>query len=542
LEWRRPRCLLLLLLLSTAVVFCHAFASSYLVWDDDAFIRDNLIYGLDFTTAVSRSFSSFFLGDYLPLTLLSYWAEIKLFGFNAALQHTTNLLLHLANIALLFTVLRRQKHAAAFALTVAALFALHPLQTEVAMWVSERKSLLSVFLMLLAMLCSQAALRARRPRLLYGLCIALFAASLLCKATCIALPFILILGDWAYEGMSLTQATKRHLPLFLLVPAEAVVRLMAHFGSLQSAPMTATLDWLLPLRALNALSFYLEKYFLPVDLSPIYPNFNQWHYPSLHAQVFVLALAVVAYAWSKSRDRSYLYFGALFLLFLAPVLQIIPRGNYVNDRYMYVPIIGLTSIVLLLVRDLGRSPKGEKLEPTALALLVVSALGVASYERSKAWVDNTTFWKDAVKKAAFSAIPYENLAVEYYADSATDPDKLTLATSLLEQAIAIKGGDEIAAYNALAAVYGDKLKNDEKAESLLKQAIDLYPGYFDTFLLRLNLGRIQERRQRPSEAAATFSQLIADVEARNDSRLRSTLEAAKDRLAAIRAIRAPESP
>src|SRR6202011_406768 len=84
--------------------------------------------------------------------------ELKAWGF-----HLTNVLLHCANVVLLFVVLGRMTGAVWRSALVAALFAVHPLHVESVAWVAERKDVLSTFFGLLALLIYVCSVQERRP-------------------------------------------------------------------------------------------------------------------------------------------------------------------------------------------------------------------------------------------------------------------------------------------------------------------------------------------------------------------------------------------
>ena len=66
--------------------------------------------------------------------------------------HLTNLLLHTANVLLLFLALRRLTGAVWRSASVAALFAVHPAHVESVAWVAERKDVLSGLFWMLTLL------------------------------------------------------------------------------------------------------------------------------------------------------------------------------------------------------------------------------------------------------------------------------------------------------------------------------------------------------------------------------------------------------
>src|SRR5262249_2189975 len=78
-----------------------------------------------------------------PLTWMSHMADASIYGNKPGGHHLTNLLLHTANVVLVFLVLGQMTGSTWRSALVAALFAWHPLHVESVAWVSERKDVLS---------------------------------------------------------------------------------------------------------------------------------------------------------------------------------------------------------------------------------------------------------------------------------------------------------------------------------------------------------------------------------------------------------------
>ena len=81
-------------------------------------------------------------GSYRPMVTLSYMLDGLIWGGRPFGFHLTNLLLHLANVLLLFTIARRLGAAATAAFLGAGLFAVHPAFTEVVAFPNYREDLL----------------------------------------------------------------------------------------------------------------------------------------------------------------------------------------------------------------------------------------------------------------------------------------------------------------------------------------------------------------------------------------------------------------
>ncbi len=151
------------------------------------------------------------LGRTRPVLMLSFWLQLRVFGLEPYSYHIANLVLHLANSALVFLILRRLMDRAApgegriklLSAFGAALFLLHPLQTESVSYVASRSEVLSATFLLGAF----AVFLHRRGEAISflpaGTALALFAAAFLTKEHTAVLPALFLLTDYYwYPGFS----------------------------------------------------------------------------------------------------------------------------------------------------------------------------------------------------------------------------------------------------------------------------------------------------------------------------------------------------
>ena len=135
---------LIVLAAVTLALYLPVFQNDFVNYDDPDYVTENahVQTGLNWSD-VKWAFTTGHASNWHPLTWLSHMLDCQLYGLNPAGHHASNLILHTANVLLLFWVLWRltgRLWACAF---VAALFAWHPLHVESVAWVSERKDVLT---------------------------------------------------------------------------------------------------------------------------------------------------------------------------------------------------------------------------------------------------------------------------------------------------------------------------------------------------------------------------------------------------------------
>jgi tetratricopeptide (TPR) repeat protein len=454
----------------TALVYVPALGNDFVNWDDNDYVYTNqqLLKG------TLGSLASFWLdqdaagaprlpsvqGNYHPLTMTSLGADLALSGRDSPKRperetdlapgvfHVTNVLLHLANTALVFffvTALlgtlpesRRLGNplaAVPTAFVAALLFGITTMHVESVAWVSERKDVLYTFFFLLALLLYLRYQRDGR-RLHYAGTLAAFLAALLSKGQAVTLAPTLVAVDWLLDRRVTRRTVLEKVPFFALALIFGVIatHLQAAYGNLLEGSFRPPV-LLRPLVASYALVQYVVKLALPFGLLAFYPySLALAHRAALYAVYLPAALAMLAaIAYGRRRAPLLAFGGAFFVLNVAPVLQFLPVGRAVMaDRYTYVPSIGLFLCAGALgAAALSRWPRRAAVLQAAFAVYVVG-IGVVSAGRAAVWRDSLTLWTEELAHNPESAVAYTNIAAYYFATG-----DLTHALERIDHAIAL---------------------------------------------------------------------------------------------------------
>jgi hypothetical protein len=415
------------LLAATLALYLSTARNSFVNYDDNRYITDNLRVQAGMTWSTFQwAWTTFEQANWHPVTWLSHALDCQLFGLNAAGHHLMNAALHAVNVALLFLLLVAATEKSGRSLLVATLFAVHPLNVESVAWAAERKNVLCMLFFLLTLGAYGWYLRkpcARR----YALIAVLFALGLASKPMVITLPFVFLLLDFwplqrvqGWEGPSLfspvepksiQQLMLEKLPLFAMSAASAAVTLVAQRAGGAMVPLM-----ILPLHvrlenAIHSYAAYLWMAFWPVKLAPFYPGNEPSAWQLGVSVAFLLAVSVVV--WRARFTRQYLLVGWLWYFgTLVPVIGIIQVGGQgMADRYTYLPLIG---VFLAMVWGLADGAEAAKLKPvwrTIPAGCVLAFLALLTLRQISYWKSSLDLWSHTLAVTKDNFVAEDNMGV-----------------------------------------------------------------------------------------------------------------------------------
>jgi tetratricopeptide (TPR) repeat protein len=491
---KEPRDLWIYALLAVGIFAAYGavLRFGFVNYDDPVYIANNP-YVRDGVTwsGVVWAFTHSFAGNWYPLTWISHMLDCQFFGLDAGAHHFTNLAIHTAATLLLFAVLRRITEACWPSAFVAALFALHPLHVESVAWIAERKDVLSAFFWMLTLWC-YARYVASPSLARYAWTLAAFACGLMAKPMAITLPLVLTLLDWwpFARGWKI----REKLPFLALSAAVSVVTYTAHVADKAVVSFTRIP---LAMRVENALvsyAVYIGKMFWPSRLAVFYP------YPkgplAVPAALAGLALAAITAAaiWAR-RKRPYLAVGWFwYLVTLAPVIGLIQAGQQARaDRYMYIPMIGLSIMLAWGGRDVLRG------RPQVTVVLAVSACAACAVVT----LFQVDYWENGVKlfRRAVDVTPENYVARFNLAHDLRETGDLAGAIRELERAVRMEP-DSGVAHDELGQLLGKQGRLDE-ALAQLRQAEVFLP---DNAALHYRIGVLLATAGHPEQAVDELSQ------------------------------------
>ena len=426
----------LLLVMIILAVYNPVSHNGFVGYDDEGYVTENphVQAGLRWGT-ISWAFTSWDQANWHPLTWLSHALDCQLFRLNATGHHYTSLLLHAMNALLLFLILQWFTGYTARGLMVAALFALHPINVESVAWVAERKNVLSMLFLLLAL--AAYGWYVRRPGVARYLVVAvLFAAGLMSKPMVITLPLLLLLLDyWPLGRMRFAGNEESHdqafrsgvpfaastqpvsrlclekIPLLVLSAGSAMITMMAQSvgGAVVSTAEVSPL-----LRIENAIVcyvLYIQKMVWPSHLVPIYPFPHAL--PNWQVASSALLLLAITCAVLKYRESRYLLVGWFwFLGTMVPMIGLVQVGNQaMADRYAYLPLIGLFVMIVWGAGELASLRHIQAKYLVTAGLFVLCGLSAITHIQLRYWQDGFNLWSHTLAVSPHNFVAENNLAV-----------------------------------------------------------------------------------------------------------------------------------
>ena len=509
----------LFLIAISVAVFGQTLRYDFVNFDDDLYVYKAPAIQAGLTVkGLALAFTSPHARNWHPLTTISHMLDCQLYGLKAGGHHATNVLLHTIGGLLLFRVLWQMTGAVWKSATVAALFAVHPLHVESVAWVSERKDVLSAVFFLLMLGAYVRYTRARSVTRYLAVAV-LFVAGLMSKPMLVSAPVILLLLDYwplgRFEQLSLTKERAKaaksgdqwrvrrdlfleKVPLLAIAAGSCVITFILQKRATGAIPPLPFL-WRIE-NAVVTYVIYVWETFWPARLAVFYPHPNDtltiWEI--LLAIGLLLAMTIAAIVFR--RKGPYLFVGWFWYVgMLLPVIGLVQVGEQGHaDRYTYLSHIGLFVLAVWLVADVTAVSQRRSRVVVPAAVIIVVALGWASFIQASNWRNSETLWTHALAVTSNNDVAHNNLGY-----LCADRGELDKAISHFETALRIRSSKRNPHYSVGSAFVqvnlADALSRKGQPDEAIvhyDEAIKSQPNYADAYYNRGNIlfaeGRIDE--------------------------------------------------
>ncbi|UTW63357.1 tetratricopeptide repeat protein [bacterium SCSIO 12741] len=502
-EWLKKNRNLLGLLVLTFLLYSPGLFFDFTNWDDRKLIVQNPYTVLSFSTLIDMFTQPYWL-NYMPLTYLSFALERSIFGLSSTVVHFTNLMLHVANVALVFFWIKKlTRGQVAVAFFTAALFAVHPLRAESVVWAAERKDLLYTLFYLLALMRYTDYVLTGKSKY-WWLGILFFGLSCLSKGMAVSLSLVLILIDvflnrkWSWKWVG------DKVPFFALSLTFGLIAVWATSTQDQVA-VDAVYSWPEKMK-LAGMGFiiYTWQHIWPFDLSPIHPypevsSWRYWLYP--FAALLMGGLAM----WRWKRFPALLFGLGFFTVNLLFVLQLYATNNsFVADHYTYLASVGM---FFLWARGItwfkNNYPRFQRTDLVKLAWMMTICLSLLTWKQNQIWQNSETLWTRVIEVYPDYWKGYLSRGQHHLENWNFEP-----ATADLRQAYELNPNQEIVAMSwAQNLIY---TKNHKEAGEVLKAWVEQHPDHAKGWSMMASLAYELQGYEKAIEFAEKAIELDPD--------------------------------
>lgn len=507
----RPACTgwfaALLLLLLACGVYANSFPGQYFLDDCVAVQTNPLVSEL----GLVKIFSSDYWGPdvnsglYRPLVILSFAVKHQLFGPEPFADHMLNLVLHALVSLVLYLVLLRWEVGRPVAWLAAALFAVHPIHTEVINEAVGRAELLAALGVLLVLLVARTIQGWQRyPLLILG-----FLVGVLSKENAITVLAMLPLLDYYRGTQGLSTWWSNYWRSYGCLATTTLAWLALRIWGVQrwtppdgADPVYTQLKFMEPVeRILTALQIqwlYLWKQLVPIDLRGIYsgpgyllPVDSPW---SLLGVALVLgSLALLGFGvWLYWRRQ---LLGLVILLYAVAFLPtaniIFPTGVTMAERLAYLPSVWFClGLSWLLIEKVSCFPWRH----VSLCLCVLFVIGLAgrTLARNTDFRDEVTLWEADTRNDPQNVMAWMYLANQYWEKKEINKSEMAFQKAL----------QVVPDFPEALTAYASFLLDQKRPDEALRYA--LHAGRIDTAntpTLHMVTANIYLELGNPQEAA-----------------------------------------
>lgn len=357
--------------------------------------------------------------SYRPVVTLSYFVDYAIWHLNPRGFHLTNLFIHALNTSFVFLIILRIIKNTRLAGISCLFFGIHPVLTEAVSSVGFREDLLCSMFFLLTIFFYANLYVSSRKNAWYAAALVAYSLSLFSKEMAVSLPLVIFILDSHFlrSKTLLKIRVLRYYPgIFLIIGAYLLLRFTFLRNTVEYVLYPGNSIMVNFLTMTKVIASYIKLLFFPIALNADYHVVFE---TSLIQPSFLLSLAllvcIVLIAFKVYYKHKEIALSILWtFITLIPVMNIVPLGNIMAERYLYIPSLGFCIFLGILV-----SHTYHNLIKTCFIAVLILYLAF-TIRHNKIWSDEGTLWSYTVRNASCSFQAHNNLGKDYFQKGLTD--------------------------------------------------------------------------------------------------------------------------
>ncbi|MBN1384864.1 MAG: tetratricopeptide repeat protein [Elusimicrobia bacterium] len=368
---------------------------------------------------------------YRPFIMVTYLVTYTIFGSEPLWHHLGNVLLHTVNVLIVFflckqmlIIFSKKAEVDTSAFLCGLFFAVHPVLVESVAGIVGRAELMTGFF------CLAAFLLYLRGRFYSSM--TFFFCGLLSKETAISLFPLIILYELFFN-----KRLSRIIPgYFAVILLYIPIRFLALDGLISGEKIFYFKEGILTriFTMGKVMVYYMKLMFIPYPLNPdwgvsgVILKSDSIIDPYVLISLLII-LGIFFLAWFLLKSNPIVTFSLLwFFVFLLPVSNIIPIGDLMAERFLYLPTFGFCLFAGAMI------PKYKILKRAAPVILLLFVF--ITIKQNTIWKNNTSLWKYVTEKFPKNWRAYWELGKCYRAE-----ENYAETTRLFEKSLAIRETD-----------------------------------------------------------------------------------------------------
>src|SRR3989339_378716 len=455
--------------------------------------------------------------SYRPIVTISYFIDYAIWHLNPFGFHLTNIILHTLNTVLFYLFLNAVIQNKRIVLLSTLFFVTHLALLETVNCVGYREDLLSATFLLASLIYfvkSDTILYKksdkRRFTLYYAISILSYLCALFSKEMAITFPVLLLLFVVFSDQKLWPGIVKRFQGIYTGYIAVSLFYVIIRFVIFTNPALKATYQpggFLVNIfTMIKILASYIKLSFFPFNLNadyvvPLVKTPLEGSF--ILSIIFLISIFILFAKLIKSRNM-FACWMAWFFIMILPVMNILPIGNIMAERYLYIPVMGFCvakGILIYRITDRTLSPRAipmRRIVQLVLVTFMIGGYGFSIIWKNGDWRDEFTLWTKTIQRAPDSHRAHCNLGIVYMEHGLTEKAQM-------EYHIALELNPQNAnIHNNLGAVYTKK-GLDDKALIEYKEAINSDNSYAQP---HNNLGNIYFNRGLIDKAKAEYEEAL----------------------------------
>ena len=457
---------------------------------------------------------------YRPFVTITYFIDYAIWHSKPLGFHITNIIFHTLNNVLFYLFINITLKNKQIVFLSTLFFATHPILVETVNAIGYREDLLSATFLLISfiyfiksdnLLYDNISYQKKRFITYYAVSLTAYFLAVFSKEMAVTLPVLLPLfvvfsnkkEVWknilcrlrgiyiGYIVITLFYLIIR----FVVLRNPAILKVNYQHGGFCTNVFTM----------FKVLASYVKLSFFPYNLNADYvvPFIKTPLDGSFISSIILLTTVFIILAFFCKHRNIFAFWTAWFFITLLPVMNIIPIGNIMAERYLYIPAMGfcvVKGILISRITDPTISPRALKLRRVVQLTLILITTGVYSVNIIKNngdWRDELTLWAKTIKRSPESYRGHCNLGIVYMESG-------FLERAQAEYQTAIRLNPRVAdIHNNLGIVYTKKGMEDNaliEYEEAVKLNNDYAAPHNNLGNIYFNRGNIDRAKKEYEEA------------------------------------------